>query len=77
MITFDQARESVRSAWPDYDLATYGFETDEFWLLTLLPITADARVPAVRKGDGELVWMTAYDPRYDESRPVGLGGGKQ
>lgn len=72
--TFDQARREVERR--DYDVAPYGYETDDEWLLVLLPERVGARVPAVSKRTGQLRWIHTHSPEYTEQRPVGRYTGK-
>lgn len=69
-VTFEQARQAVQAQWPDYDVATYGFEGDSDWFLVLLPPRAGGRVPAVSKATGALRWIHSYSPEYTEQQPV-------
>lgn len=71
MVTFEQARLVVEQQWPDYVVATYGFETDSDWLLVLLPETSGGRVPVVAKRTGVLRWTSTYANDYSEERPIG------
>lgn len=70
-MTFDEARAAVKSEWPDYDLAPYGYETDAEWLVLLLPETAGGRIAAVSKGSGTIRWINENAPDYSQERPVG------
>lgn len=72
-VTFDEARRAVRDQWPDYRLATYGYEGDDHWLLILLPETAGGRVPAVSKETGDIIWINENAAIYTQERPVGGG----
>lgn len=70
-LTFEQARQAVASAWPDYVTAPYGYETDRSWLLVLLPERAGGRIPAVDKKTGVVKFIHAYSSEYTEERPHG------
>lgn len=72
MVTFEQARRSVETTWPDYDIAPYGYETDSHWLLIPLPERAGGRVPAVSKSTGVTTWIDALSDGYRQDRPVGV-----
>lgn len=69
--TFDDARQILAQAWPDYDIAAYGYETDENWILLLLPERAGGRVPLVDKQTGTIRWVSAFSDEYSQERPVG------
>lgn len=71
MLSFEQARQLVARAWPDYRIAPYGFETAADWLLILLPETAGGRIPAVSKTSGTIRWINENSDAYDQQRPVG------
>lgn len=71
MITFDEARQAVRSAWPDYDVAPYGYESDDGWFVLLLPETVGARIAAVSKTTGTVRWISENAAEYTEERPAG------
>jgi hypothetical protein len=71
MITFDDARDIVAAEWRDYVIAPYGYETDTYWILLLLPETAGGRIPLVSKSTGKITWINEDDDRYTQQRPVG------
>jgi len=73
-VTFEQARRTVLDQWPDYAVADYGYEDDEYWFLVLLPVTAGGRIPAVVKATGEITWINENAEIYTEERPVGASG---
>lgn len=73
MITFAEARQAVQSAWPDYDIAPYGYEGDGGWFVLLLPETLGARIAAVSKTTGAIRWINEIADEYTEERPVGDG----
>ena len=70
MVTFAEARERIASDWPDYETATYGYESDESWLLVLLPVAAGGRIPAVSKTTGDIQWINENDDEYTQEHPV-------
>jgi hypothetical protein len=69
--TFEQARQAMRAAWPDYRVADYGYETDAEWLILLLPETAGGRIAAVSKDTGEITWINENAEIFSQERPVG------
>lgn len=71
MVTFEEARRAVSAEWPDYDIAPYGYETDDSWLVLLLPETTGGRVAAVSKAEGSVRWINETAAEYTEQRPVG------
>lgn len=71
MLSFEDARRVVKRAWPAYDLATYGYETDQSWLVLPLPATVGSRIAAVDKRSGDIRWITENDPEYTQQHPVG------
>lgn len=71
MITFDGARQAVQSAWPDYDIAPYGYESDNDWFVLLLPETLGGRIAAVSKLTGAIRWTNENAAEYTEERLVG------
>lgn len=71
MVTFDQAKATVAEQWPNYELAPYGYEDDEYWFLILLPFTAGGRIPAVSKATGEITWINENADIYTQERLVG------
>lgn len=71
MVTFEEARQAVSAAWPDYDIAPYGYETNDSWLVLLLPETTGGRVAAVSKSEGSIRWINENDDEYTQQRPVG------
>lgn len=72
MVTFEQARRVVSLGWPDYEVATFGYETEADWILTLLPETMGGRSPFVSKKTGNVRWINSYGAEYDQSQPVGV-----
>ena len=71
METFEQAQQAVQTAWPDYDVAPYGYDGDDDWLVLLLPETAGGRVAAVSKDDGAIRWINENAGEYNQELPVG------
>jgi hypothetical protein len=71
MVTFEQARQSVEQAWPDYVVAPYGYEGDDDWFVLLLPTALGARIAAVSKATGTLRWINENADEYFEDQPVG------
>lgn len=69
-VTFDEARDIVEQAWPDYEVAEDGYDNDGHWLLILEPLTAGGRIPAVDKATGEITWINENSPLYTEEHPV-------
>lgn len=70
-VSFDDARSAVASAWPDYRVAPYGYETDTAWLMILLPETSGGRIPVVSKRTGAIAWINENADEYTQERPVG------
>lgn len=70
-VSFDEARRIVQDAWPDYEIADYGYEDDDHWFLLLLPETIGGRIPAVAKATGEVTWINENAEIYSHERPVG------
>lgn len=73
MISFEQARELVRSEAPDYKLAPYGYEGDADWFVFPYPETAGGRIAAVTKATGDIRWINENADEYREDRPAGEG----
>jgi hypothetical protein len=71
MNSFEHAREVVQAAWPDYDIAPYGYEGDLDWFVLLLPMTAGGRVAAVSKFSGAIRWINENAPEYNQDLRVG------
>lgn len=71
MITFEQARELVGADWPDYELATYGYEGDADWFVFPFPETAGGRIAAVSKDTGAIRWINENADEYRQDSPVG------
>ena len=71
MTTFAQARHAVAARWPDYKVASYGYETATAWLLILLPETAGGRIPVVSKKTGAVRWINENADEYTQENPVG------
>ena len=76
-VTFDEARAVVKAGWPDYRIATYGYETPADWLLLLLPETAGGRIPAVAKATGAIRWINENSDDYSQQQPVGEFPGRE
>lgn len=72
-VTFDEARQAVLDEWPDYRVATYGYEGDRHWFLILLPVTVGGRIPAVAKATGKITWINENADIYTQEHPVGGG----
>lgn len=70
-VSFDDARRSVLDESPEYEIAEYGFEGDDHWLLILLPETMGGRIAAVAKVTGEITWINENAAIYEQDRPVG------
>lgn len=70
-VTFAQARHAVQTAWPDYDVASYGYEGDADWFVLLLPQTAGGRIAAVAKTTGVIRWINENAEEYNQDFPVG------
>lgn len=71
MISFGQARELVRADWPDYRLATYGYEGDTDWFVFPFPETAGGRIAAVDKTTGTIRWINENAAGYTQERRAG------
>jgi hypothetical protein len=71
MITFEQARQAVEAAWPDYDIADYGYEGDADWFVLLRPDTVGGRFAAVSKTTGGIRWINENADEFAQDRPVG------
>lgn len=69
-IGFSQARQAVRSQWPDYDLAPNGYEDDAEWFVLLLPERAGGRIAAVSKTTGAIRWINENAAEFNQERPV-------
>lgn len=61
----------VQDAWPDYEIAPYGYETDADYLLLLMPERAGGRIPAVSKATGHIRWINENDDAYSQDQLVG------
>lgn len=76
MTTFDEARQAVRVAWPDYDVAPYGYEGATDWFVLLLPETMGGRIAAVSKVTGTIKWINENADEFTQERPVGSWPGR-
>lgn len=70
-VTFEQARQKVSEAWPDYRIAPYGYESETEFFLLLLPERAGGRIPAVLKSSGRIRWINENADEYTQESPVG------
>ena len=70
MLTFDDAKQRVKTAWPNYVIAPEGYDVGSGWIVLLLPETAGGRIPLVSKDSGEIKWISSYSPEYRQDRPV-------
>lgn len=71
MIDFEEARRIVKSAWPDYDIAKSGYQSDADWFVLLSPLTAGGRIAAVSKSTGAIRWINENANEYIQDQPVG------
>lgn len=71
MITFDEALDLLRSRWPDYRFAPYGYETDDTWIALPRPETMGGHVASVSKASGAMRWITTYSSGYSQNRRAG------
>lgn len=71
MVTFEEAVRLVQSDWPNYEVASYGYEGDTDWFILLLPPTMGGRVAAVAKAEGTVRWINENADEYMQERPVG------
>lgn len=74
MISFAEARQIVLDSWPDYDIAEFGYDGGDYWLLTILPVTVGGRIPAVNKITGNLLWINENDMFYTQEFPISPEG---